>query len=350
MKTEKDYRSAVLVLAWPETTARGEEKVVRLLKRVGIIRNTNLRVGHAAMALVEVGRPEVHYYDFGRYITPRPFGRVRSAETDPKVAMPAIARWSEDGQLLNPDEIGMAIETRGAATHGEGPLLLSVCHGIDFASAVAFAKGLQEEGYQRYGGLSRHHTNCSRFVSDAIRASLPPAHSVRRKLRWPISYKPAPEHNVAASATEGICFSIYQGQVHTYLPNRWKALRNLAFGLLKAASKSHTRILRNDAILGQVHEPPRPESLPSHAQWLGGLGEGAWHTLDALPHAIRMERWDVDGQREFEGLFQLPDSQDVNQLTGCITASVMRLLNDTHHGWATVFYAGKLHRLRRIPA
>lgn len=84
MKIEKDYRSAVLVLAWPETTARGEEKLVRFLKRIGLIRNTNMRVGHAAMAVIQVGSSEVEYFDFGRYITPRPFGRVRSVETDPK--------------------------------------------------------------------------------------------------------------------------------------------------------------------------------------------------------------------------------------------------------------------------
>ena len=349
MKTKEDYRSVVLVLAWPETTARGEEKVVRWLKNAGVFRNTNLRVGHAAMALVQVGRPEVDYYDFGRYITPRPFGRVRSAETDPKVAMPAIARWSDDGILLNPDEIGIAIESRGAATHGDGPLLLSVCRGIDYPSAVAFSKGLQEEGYQRYGGLSRNHTNCSRFVSDAIRASLPAGHPVRRKLRWPISYKPAPEHNVAAAATEGICFAVYQGQVQTYVPNSWKAMLNLFFGLLKAASKTHASALRSDSILGQVHEPLRPDTIPSHAQWLGGLGEGAWHVLEALPDAVRMERLDVNGQREFEGFFELPAIEGKEPLSGNLERSVLRLLNDTHHGWITVFYSGKLHRLRRIP-
>jgi hypothetical protein len=349
MKTKKDYRSAVLVLAWPETTARGEEKVVRWLKSIGFFRNTNLRVGHAAMALVQVGRPEVEYYDFGRYITPRPFGRVRSAETDPKVAMPAIARWSDDGILLNPDEIGIAIESRGAATHGDGPLLLSVCRGIDYYSATAFSKALQEEGYQRYGGLSRHHTNCARFVSDAIRASLPSSHSVRRKLRWPLSVKPTPEHNVAASATEGICLKVCQGQVQSYVPNRWKAMLNLAFGILKAASKTHASALRNDSILGQVHEPSRPDNIPSHAQWLGGLGEGAWHVLDVLPHAIRMERIDLSGQAEFEGLFQLPPNFHEEYSEVDLVDSNIRLLNDTHRGWITVFYAGKVHRLRRIP-
>jgi hypothetical protein len=82
---------------------------------------------------------------------------------------------------------------------------------------------------------------------------------------------------------------------------------------------------------------------------LGGLGEGAWHVLEALPHAVRMERLDVDGQQEFEGFFELPAIEGKETLSGNLERSVLRLLNDTHHGWITVFYAGKLHRLRRIP-
>jgi hypothetical protein len=154
---------------------------------------------------------------------------------------------------------------------------------------------------------------------------------------------------VAAAATEGICFAVYQGQVQTYVPNRWKAMLNLFFGLLKAASKTHASALRSDSILGQVHEPLRPDTIPSHAQWLGGLGEGAWHVMEALPHAVRMERLDVNGQREFEGFFELPAIEGKEPLSGNLERSVLCLLNDTHHGWITVFYAGKLHRLRRIP-
>ncbi len=343
MKPKSDYRSVVLVLAWPETTARGEEKIIRFLKRLGLVRNTNLRVGHAAMAVVQVGCPDVEYFDFGRYITPRPFGRVRSAETDPKVAFPAIARWSDDGVLLNPDEIGVAIESRGADTHGDGPLLLSVCQGVDYGQIIDFCKGLQEEGYQRYGGLSRNHTNCSRFVSDAIRASLPAQHPVRRKLRWPISYKPAPAHNVSAAATEGVCFRIFEGRVQTYEPNRWKAMLSLGSGLLKAVSKKHAGELRSDSILGQVQEPPRPNSVPFDAQWLGGLGEGAWHALEPVPGGLLMKRIDVSGAIEFEGVYHYPVGVQPFE-------HPIRLVHDSHHGWITVFYAGKVHRLRRIPS
>jgi hypothetical protein len=68
-----------------------------------------------------------------------------------------------------------------------------------------------------------------------------------------------------------------------------------------------------------------------------------------MPHAVRMERIDLDGQAEFEGLFQLPRGEEGAPLEGKLERSVLRLLNDTHHGWITVYYAGKLHRLRRIP-
>jgi hypothetical protein len=180
-------------------------------------------------------------------------------------------------------------------------------------------------------------------VSDAIRASLPRNHSVRRKLRWPISYKPAPAHNVAAAATEGVCFRIFEGNVQTYPPNRFKAMISLGSGLLKAASKKHAGALRNDSILGQVQEPPRPASVPSDAQWLGGLGEGAWHALEPIPGGLRMQRIDASGVAEFEGTYEYPSGDHPFD-------HPVRLVHDSHHGWITVFHAGKVHRLRRIPS
>ena len=73
--------SAVLVLAWPEVTARGEEGIIKLLRSIGVVKNVNMMVGHAAMIVAEGS--SLRYYDFGRYITPRRMGRIRSAETDP---------------------------------------------------------------------------------------------------------------------------------------------------------------------------------------------------------------------------------------------------------------------------
>ena len=46
-----------------------------------------MRVGHAAICLINPQSNEVLYYDFGRYITPRGFGRARNKYTDPDLAL-----------------------------------------------------------------------------------------------------------------------------------------------------------------------------------------------------------------------------------------------------------------------
>ena len=47
--------------------------------------NGKYRVGHSAMLLVNGTTNRVHYFDFGRYHTPKGYGRVRDIETDADV-------------------------------------------------------------------------------------------------------------------------------------------------------------------------------------------------------------------------------------------------------------------------
>ena len=53
--------SAVLVLAWPEVTARGEEGIIKFLRTIGVVKNVNMMVGHAAMMIAEGS--SLRYYD-----------------------------------------------------------------------------------------------------------------------------------------------------------------------------------------------------------------------------------------------------------------------------------------------
>ena len=335
------YADVAIVLAWPETTARGEEGIIKFLKRVGIIRNTNLRVGHAALCLVSWDSEEVEYFDFGRYIAPRKHGRVRSKDTDPKLILPVVVRWTEDHRIANVEEIALALDAIPASTHGDGPMLFSMCYGIDYCASKKFANTLQEEGYQRYGGLSRSHTNCARFVSDCIMAGLPSHSSILYKLRWPLSYKPAPAHNVSAACTEDKCLFVDQGVVSYYVPSRWRAAWSLAVGILKSASPHFANKVRSDANLGMTEEPARPTTVPSYAHWLGGLGEGAWHGIEANTEgSLDMVRYAVNGTLEFEGKYQAPE--------GYLSGDDIELLFDSHHGWITVRYRRQLVRLRRI--
>ena len=91
------------MLAWPEVTARGEEGIIKFLRTIGVVKNVNMMVGHAAMMIAEGS--SLRYYDFGRYITPRRMGRIRSAETDPALTFATVPKWDEQGRLTNIDAV-----------------------------------------------------------------------------------------------------------------------------------------------------------------------------------------------------------------------------------------------------
>ena len=54
-----------------------------------------MRVGHAAICLINPQTHEVLYYDFGRYITPRGYGRARNKYTDPLLELKTKATFDE---------------------------------------------------------------------------------------------------------------------------------------------------------------------------------------------------------------------------------------------------------------
>ena len=65
------YLDTAIVIAWPQCTARADESLAIFLRKTGLVKNLNMRVGHAAICLINPQTKEVLYYDFGRYVTPR---------------------------------------------------------------------------------------------------------------------------------------------------------------------------------------------------------------------------------------------------------------------------------------
>ena len=100
--------------------------------------------------------------DFGRYHTPKGYGRVRDAETDPDVGIPLLAEI-KNNEILNIDTI-LKEAAYKKANHGEGVLYASVLGGVCFKTAFNFAKKIQNKGAVEYGPFIINGTNCSRFV------------------------------------------------------------------------------------------------------------------------------------------------------------------------------------------
>jgi hypothetical protein len=111
-----------LVIAWPQCTARADESLVKMFHKAGIIKNLNMRVGHAAICLINPQTNEVLYYDFGRYVSPRGFGRARSKFSDPDLTLGVRAVFDEEKNILNVEDIARELDSISKYTHGAGPL------------------------------------------------------------------------------------------------------------------------------------------------------------------------------------------------------------------------------------
>jgi len=53
---------------------------------------------------------------------------------------------------------------------------------------------------------------------------------------------------------------------------------------------------------GNIAEPQRPTLIPAPAQWLGGIGEGAWYTLEAGPAAnvFLVTKYSTNGSIDYQ--------------------------------------------------
>ena len=101
-------------------------------------KNKKYRVGHSALILVESITGNLRYFDFGRYHTPKDFGRVRDIETDGDVTIKTIAKI-EKNQITNLKEILLEIKKK-ESFHGEGTLYASILNDVSYSKAYKYAK------------------------------------------------------------------------------------------------------------------------------------------------------------------------------------------------------------------
>lgn len=322
--------AAVIPLAWPEMTARGQEKIWLYLKKIGIVKNINFKVGHAALVIAL--DEKFYYYDFGRYITPMPYGRTRSAETDPKLTLHSTPKWSNDGKLENLEELCAELEKIKHATHGDGPLFASVNHQINSISLFKYIHSFIDRGYIKYNALIRSHSNCARFVANAMKAGWP----LQSKFRWrfvlPITMAPTPYFNVLAGSEDGK-FIVWQNGSANYFS---KKIRHSFNELISKSYESFTskssQELPSDVLPGHYFPPEsKPEKVIKEAQFLGGIGECAWHHIEIIDkETVKMTRYYNTGDFEFEAEYHVDE-----EWLAKLQHSTCQLTHDTHHCWIT---------------
>ena len=340
MSNPVEKRGAIIPLGWPEMTARGSERIWDYLRKLGIIKNVNLLVGHAGMIVVQ--HDQLEYFDFGRYITPKTMGRARSSRTDPKLRLKTIPEWDNDGKLLNLVGILQELENNSEATHGEGPIYATVYYDADIEKVLEYAYSIQDLGFLGYNGLDRKCTNCARFVARGILAGLTRNSMEYLRFRYPLSYAPTPYSNVLTASKGNYCV-FHQGQANFQRRPRQHALTHILGNLTHAFRRSKATKLPSDRKAGQLYPPkPRPKSVPKKAIYIGGIGEGAWHDLESVnAEIIKMTRYNASGEFEFSDNYELREPW-----ISKFNSGQCELVHDTHFAWLTLESKSSGERIR----
>lgn len=295
------FSDIAIPIAWPDQTARGDEKWMSLLKKAGFVKNLNFRVGHAAILLIEHTTGKIIYFDFGRYLVPRGYGRTRSAAFDPRLQIATTATFDEKKNISNLEAILEELFAKEQATHGSGRLLFSICKGVSFEKGCAYARQLVEEGPILYGALAKNNNSCSRFVAQTMVAALPAKDRRIQKLFYPESLKASPTSNVANATPDNTIYCYYQHILTSRKMSRFQSLR-FQIGLLKENfTVKGAKKLGCDKKAGFAEIPEKPGRIPNKAQWIGGIGEGAWFDIvPARENLYEISKFNYQGQLEYK--------------------------------------------------
>ncbi|PQB03720.1 DUF6695 family protein [Aureitalea marina] len=282
----------IIVLAYPDTfVTMSDEWICKVLPLVGLGTRHYIKAGHAAMLLVDPSR-ELHYFDFGRYITPKGYGRVRSKETDAELKIPILASYDAHGEITNLDDILLWLDKHPDRTHGEGRLLASVCKAVDHQKACDYILGLQKRGSIPYGAFHKNGSNCSRFVADTLLASTSSGR-IRRRLQWNKLFTPSTVGNVEIASSQREMYLVENGEVSSYNGSAFREN-------LKNYFDKRPKGENNERSLAEC-------AIPLQAQFLDGIGSQAWFYIDPDPlgdDLFRIMRYSSSGQLDYDGVFK----------------------------------------------
>tara|TARA_Y100000746_G_scaffold172283_1_gene149579 strand:- start:432 stop:1085 length:654 start_codon:yes stop_codon:yes gene_type:complete len=206
----------IIVLAWPEGMVTRAGAWYDFL----FAKNGKYRVGHSALVLVQRKSGKLCYFDFGRYHSPKHYGRVRDINTDRDVAIKNNANI-ENNNIVNLKDILIEIKNN-ESFHGEGTLYASILNDVSFEKAYKYAKETQNKGLIPYGPFVYKGTNCSRFVASVMRSSSP-TYIKNARLKFPICVSPSPKRNVGIAnanfykITENSFVEIKRNWIESYL-------------------------------------------------------------------------------------------------------------------------------------
>ena len=290
----------VLTLAYPDTIVMvSKEWFSPFLRFFGVGKKNYVRAGHAALVLINKTTGVLEYHDFGRYITPEPFGRVRGSDTDAELQFPLKAQIN-DGVITNLYAILHFMSTHPKLTHGEGKLVASVCSAIDYEQARKHIVTMQNKHFIRYAAFGKLTCNCARFVTDTLIASVTDI-NIKKKLLKSNWFTPSTVGNVVLSSTEKQIYEVSEtGIVSEFKGSQMSENRRCFLDRLKEYKPTFEGTLL----------PKRVQNLHDRAQWLSGIAAGAWFELHHIGHEAEylFKRISPHGNIDIEDTFVVQDA------------------------------------------
>lgn len=269
------------------------ESSSKIWPKIGIGHKDAIIAGHAALLLIKKNASKINYFDFGRYITTYGNGRVRSEETDPEVKIPLEAKFKNDS-LINLDEVLLWIEKHPEITHGNGRLIASINHRINYNKALNFIQNLINEKELAYGAFVKNGTNCARFVTDTIINSCTDK-KIKLKLKSSYLLTPSPIGNVIKGKTIKEVFKIENQNIEAY-KNR---------SIIKEYKITFFKKFEYELNLIGTELPDKENFYLTNGTWLSGIGSGAWFKIENQidTNFYKIVRYCSLGNKDFEAVF-----------------------------------------------
>ena len=127
--------------------------------------------------------------------------------------------------------------------------------------------------------------------------------------------------------------------------NRWQSFGFLLKKLGDNVAQKKADLLPNDLIIGHMDFASKPISVPKDAQYLGGVGDGAWFHIRSAPEEdkVVIKRFTSKGELEYVILGAAMEPFDLSQPFEITYDSHLLFTHIKQHGRKI-----RIHHLQRL--
>ncbi len=323
------HTGAIVILAYPEEFVSMIPAWYRKpLEWIGMVNHGKIAAGHAAMALINKETGDVHYGDFGRYITSFGYGRTRMADTDPDVYFDYKVAC-KDGEIVDKVALFQHIFEHPERTHGGDVMYVSLNQDIDFDSCFAFMDKMNKRGSMIYDPFGKGRSNCSRFVFDSILAGMTNPKAKRRLKR----------KNPLTSSPLGNVFHGTNEASYVFKPSGYEKVRNKSiFVVLKHLFKKAPKPADNQVSEEELQKQFLGLKPKKKWSYLGGVGDQAYIVLNEVhENTLSIQKYGQNHQLTYE--------KDYVKHPEFVPDDEFEFIHDCNACWITVQQNGQTFKM-----